>query len=191
MEELYHFVIRSNILVCIVAVTSFVFSAINPANSTHLLLVVDEVCTLAFVGILIGGLCALAELFTHFLAWLRREDTNNNISSRISAFRSILTLADGSKKTDLGSFEEAKEPAANAQDAAKPCANAEDTAKPCANDASNEEPAKTEEANGAGLECAEKSTKDACKEEPSECHSACSSQGTSDTSDAVSGASTI
>ena len=206
MENLYSIILCCNALVSLVAVNSFFFAVISPANCTHFMLIVEAVGMFACGTIFTGAISFLAETLIMSFLWMRRETSMNMLLNKVSGISSTTLIMPANKavfKNDEMSLK--KEAAKNETKSQEPAANADAANTDAANaDAANTDGANADAANadganadGANLNAtntdAAKTEKAAShgKEDPSECHSACSSQGASDTSDAISGASTV
>jgi hypothetical protein len=200
MENLFRIILCCNALVSLVAVNSFFFAVISPANCTHFMLIVEAVGMFACGTIITGAISCLAETLIMSFLWMRREMSMNLLQSKLSNLQCNVLIQPANKAVFNTEMSLKKEAAKNETKSQEPAANANAVNTDAANaDAANADAANGDGANadGANLNAtntdAAKTEKAAShgKEDPSECHSACSSQGASDTSDAISGASTV
>jgi hypothetical protein len=206
MENLYRIILCCNALVSLVAVNSFFFAVISPANCTHFMLIVEAVGVFACGTIFTGAISFLTETLIMSFLWMRRETSMNMLQSKLSNVQCNVLIQPANKAVFNTEMSFKKEAAKNETKSQEPAANA-DAANSANTDAANADAANSANADAANADAANadganlnatntdaaKTEKAAShgKEDPSECHSACSSQGASDTSDAISGASTV
>jgi hypothetical protein len=140
-------IVTTSLLMAMVASSSFLFSALSPAQSTHFLLTVDVFSMFTVVNVFIGGVCLLLDsLFTHY-AYYAHQNTQRLIVSKIQNISMSLnetriegrqagTVADAVKQALDASIAKAAKQAADASaaDTAKQAADASaaDTAKQAA-----------------------------------------------------------
>jgi len=131
-------IVTTSLMMAMVASSSFLFSALSPAQSTHFLLTVDVFSMFTVVNVCIGGVCLLLDsLFTHG-AFYAHQNTQRLIVSKIQNISMSLnetriegrqagTVADAVKQALDASIAKAAKQAADAADA-----SAADTAKQAA-----------------------------------------------------------
>ena len=123
-------IVTSSLMVGMVASSSFVFSSLSPAQSTHFLLTVEIFSMYTALNVCLGGVCLLLDsLFTHG-AFYAHQNTQRLIVSKIKNISMSLneTRIEGRQ---AGTVADAVKQALNAS-IAKAAKQAADTAKQAA-----------------------------------------------------------
>jgi hypothetical protein len=191
-------IVTTSLMVAMVASSSFLFSALSPAHSTHFLLTVEILSMYTAVNVCLGGVCLLLDsLFTH-CAFYARENTQRFLYSKIRndsmpynqtriVGRLSGAFADAVKQAaDASAADAAKQAADAAKQAAD--ASAADTAKQAADAADAADApasaADAKEGEGCSTQCSTPDMSPSFEEKKAD--------GPEDaTDDAASGASTV
>ena len=130
-------IVTTSLMMAMVASSSFLFSTLSPAQSTHFLLTVDVFSMFTVVNVCLGGVCLLLDsLFTHG-AFYAHQNTQRLIVSKIKNISMSLnetriegrqagTVADAVKQALDASIAKAAKQAADTAKQAPDAADAAD-----------------------------------------------------------------
>ena len=186
MQSIHMLIVTSSLMVGMVASSSFVFSSLSPAQSSHFLLTVEIFSMYTALNVCLGGVCLLLDsLFTHG-AFYAHQNTQRLIVSKIKNISMSLneTRIEGRQ---AGTVADAVKQALDAS-IAKAAKQAADTAKqaPDAADAADApaSAADAKEGEGCSTQCSTPDMSPSFEEKKAD--------GPDDaTDDAASGASTV
>lgn len=169
-------IVTSSLMVAMVASSSFIFSSLSPAQSSHFLLTVEIFSMYTALNVCLGGVCLLLDsLFTHG-AFYAHQNTQRLIVSKIKNISMSLneTRIEGRQ---AGTVADAVKQALDAS-IAKAAKQAADTAKQAA------DAADAKEGEGCSTQCSTPDMSPSFEEKKAD--------GPEDaTDDAASGASTV